>query len=64
MPRVKTTHAYKIQSIVEEFPDEFMEGIYNQLYCKMIAICVTVRFLPTNAFLLILIEIRRNIKKR
>ena len=28
-----------------------------------IAICVTVRFLATNAFLLILIEIRRNIKK-
>ena len=29
-----------------------------------IAICVTVRFLATNAFLLILIEIHRNIKKR
>ena len=29
-----------------------------------IAICVTVDFFATNAFLLILIEIRRNIKKR
>ena len=57
MPKVKTTYAYKIRSIVEEFPDEFMEGIN-------IVICVTVRFLATNAFLLIFIEIRRNIKKR
>ena len=27
MPKVKTTYAYKIQSIVEEFPDKFMESI-------------------------------------
>ena len=32
MPKVKTTYAYKIQSIVKEFPYEFMERINNQLY--------------------------------
>ena len=32
MPKVKTTYAYKIQSIVNEFPDEFTESINNQLY--------------------------------
>ena len=61
MPKVNTIYAYKIQFIVKEFHDEFMESINNQL--GYIAICVTVRFLATNAFLLILIEIRRNIKK-
>ena len=30
MPKVKTTYAYKIQSIVKEFPSEFMESINNQ----------------------------------
>ena len=31
MPKVKTTYAYKIQSmIVKEFPDQFMESINNQ----------------------------------
>ena len=55
MPKVKTAYAYTIQSIVKEFPGEFMESI---------TICVTVRFLATNAFLLILIKIRRDIKKR
>ena len=30
MPKVKTTDAYKIQSMVKEFPDEFMESINNQ----------------------------------
>ena len=33
MPKVKTTYAYTIQSIVEEFPDEFMQSINNELYC-------------------------------
>ena len=60
MSKVQTTYAYKIQSIVREFPDEFM----RILAMNYIAICVTVQFLETNAFLLILIEIRRNIKKR
>ena len=32
MPKVKTTYAYKIQSMVNKFPDEFMESINNQLY--------------------------------
>ena len=59
MPKVKTTYAYKIQSIVKEFPHELMESDNNQLYCNL----CKVRFLPTNAFLLILIEIHRNIKK-
>ena len=60
MPKVKTTYAYKIQSIVKEFPDEFMKvlTIYSM------AISVIVRFLATNVFSLILIEIGRNIKKR
>ena len=35
MPKVKTTYAYKIQSIVKEFPNEFMESINNQLYCDL-----------------------------
>ena len=35
MPKVKTTYANKIQSIVKEFPDEFMESINNQLYCNL-----------------------------
>ena len=35
MPKVKTTYAYKIQFIVKEFPDEFMESITNQLYCNL-----------------------------
>ena len=34
MPKVKTTHAYKIQFIIKEFPDEFMESINNQLHCN------------------------------
>ena len=59
MSKVKPTYTYKIQSIVKEFPDEFMKSINNY-----IAICVTVRFLAINAFLLILVEIHRNIKKR
>ena len=29
MPKVKTTYANKIQFIVKEFPDEFMESITN-----------------------------------
>ena len=29
MPKVKTTYAYKIQSIVKEFPHEFLESINN-----------------------------------
>ena len=35
MPKVKVTYAYKIQSVVKEFPDEFMESINNQLYCNL-----------------------------
>ena len=35
MPKVKTTYAYKIQSIVKEFPNEFMESIDNQLHCNL-----------------------------
>ena len=35
MPIFKTTYAYKIQSIVKEFPDEIMENINNQLYCNL-----------------------------
>ena len=35
MPKVKTTYAHKIQSIVIQFPDEFMESINNQLYCNL-----------------------------
>ena len=35
MPKVETTYAYKIQSIVKELPHEFMESINNQLYCNL-----------------------------
>ena len=35
MLKVKTTNAYKIQSIVKEFPDEFMQNINNELYCSL-----------------------------
>ena len=35
MPKVKTTYAYKIQSIVEEFLDEFMQSINHELYCNL-----------------------------
>ena len=35
MPKAKTTYAYKIQSIVKEFPDEFMQSINNELYCNL-----------------------------
>ena len=35
MPKVKTTYAYKIQFIVNEFPDKFLESINDQLYCNL-----------------------------
>ena len=35
MPKVKTTYAYKIQSIVKRFLNEFMENINNRLYCSL-----------------------------
>ena len=35
MLKVKTAYAYKIQSIVKEFPDEFMQSINNELYCNL-----------------------------
>ena len=35
MPKVKTTYAHKIQSIVKGFSDEYMESINNQLYCNL-----------------------------
>ena len=41
-----------------------LTNLWKVLTISYIAICVTVRFLATNTFLLILIEIRRNIKKR
>ena len=35
MPKVKSTYAYKTQSIGKEFPDEFMKSINNQLSCNL-----------------------------
>ena len=35
MPKVKTTYAYKIRSIVKEFPDDFVESINKRLYCNL-----------------------------
>ena len=35
MPKVKTTYAYKIQSIIKEFPDEFKESITNLCNCAV-----------------------------
>ena len=62
MPKVKTTYAYKIQSIVKEFPDEFMESTNNQLSCNLrnCAVSCNKRFLVDfhrNT-------VHRNIKKR
>ena len=34
MLKVKTTYEYKIQSIVKDFPDEFLQSINNELYCN------------------------------
>ena len=42
MPKVQTTYAYKIQSIVKEFHEEFTESINNQLsrnLCNCAASC-------------------------
>ena len=35
MLKVKTTSAYKIQLIVKEFPDKFMENINNHFYSNL-----------------------------
>ena len=35
MPKVTTTYAYKIQSIVKEFPNEFIESTNDQLYSNL-----------------------------
>ena len=35
MPKVRTAYAYKIQSIVKEYPDQFMESISHQLHCNL-----------------------------
>ena len=47
MPKVKTTNANKIQSIVKEYPDEFTDSINNQLYCNLCncAVSCSKRFL-------------------
>ena len=47
MPKVKTTYAYKIQSIVKEFSDEFIASINNQFYCNLFncAVSCNKRFL-------------------
>ena len=50
MPKVETTYAYEIQSI-----NESLTNLWKVLTFNYVAICVTVRFLATNAFLLILI---------
>ena len=41
MSKVETTYAYKIQFIVKEFPDEFMESNNYQLYCNLCNCAVT-----------------------
>ena len=48
MPKIQTTYTYEIQSIVKEFPDEFMESINLQLCCNLCNCCAvscTKRFL-------------------
>ena len=47
MPKVKTIYANKIQFIVKEFPDEFMQSTDNELYCNLFncAVCCNKRFL-------------------
>ena len=57
MPKVKTTYAYQIQSIVKAFPDEFVESINTQLYCNLsnCAVSCNKRFL---------VDSHRNTSKR
>ena len=47
MPEVKTIYEYEIQSIVKEFPDQFMESITT----NYIVICIAVRFFCNKRFL-------------
>ena len=35
MPKVKTSYAHKIQSIVKKVPDELMQSVNNKLYCNL-----------------------------
>ena len=58
MLKVKTTYAYKTQSIVNEFPDEFIEVL--TINYRYIAICVTVGFLANKRFL---VDSHRNTSK-
>ena len=50
MPKVKITYAYKIQSIVKEFPDEFMRSINNELHRNLCyrAVSCNKRFLVSH----------------
>ena len=59
MPKVKVTKTSKIQSIFQDFSQEFMKSPDNKF-----AMCAAIRFLATNALLLKIIEIRPNTKKR
>ena len=61
MPKAKATYMHiKFNPWLKNS----LTNLWKVLKINCIAICVTVRFLATNAFLLILIEIRRNIKTR
>ena len=35
MPKVKTTYAFRIQSIVKEVLDEFIKSVNNQFYYNL-----------------------------
>ena len=41
MLKVKTTNAYKIQSIVKKFPEEFMQSINDELYRNLCSCAVS-----------------------
>jgi len=41
MPNVKATIAYKNQSILKEFPEEFMKSPNNELYCNLCSCTVS-----------------------
>ena len=60
MPKVEATKRTKIQSVLQDFHEEFIK-CPNDDY---IPICAAVRFLATNAFLLKVIEIHTNTKNR
>ena len=60
MSIVIATKTSKIQSVLQDFAEEFMKIPNNELYCNLYSCTVT----STNAFLWEVIKMHPNIKKR